>query len=55
MVKQDMVADRLFIGQPSQVFYNYANAGIWGGEAKDLAEMALFNANGTFSVRVTSK
>jgi TonB-linked SusC/RagA family outer membrane protein len=45
--KTDMVADRLFIGQPSQVFYNYASAGIWGGEAKDLAEMALFNANGT--------
>ncbi|MEO8172085.1 MAG: TonB-dependent receptor [Sediminibacterium sp.] len=45
--KTDMVADRLFIGQPTQVFYNYANAGIWGGEAKDLAEMALFNANGT--------
>jgi len=45
--KQDMVADRLFIGQPSQVFYNYANAGIWSADAKDIAEMALFNANGT--------
>ena len=45
--KQDMVADRLFIGQPTQVFYNYQNAGIWGGEAKDISEMALFNANGT--------
>ncbi|MFI5130429.1 MAG: SusC/RagA family TonB-linked outer membrane protein [Chitinophagales bacterium] len=45
--KQDMVADRLFIGQSSQVYYNYANAGIWGGDSKDLAEMALFNANGT--------
>lgn len=45
--KQNMVADRLFIGQPSQVFYNYENAGIWGADAKDLAEMALFNANGT--------
>jgi hypothetical protein len=42
-----MVADRLFIGHPSQVFYNYANAGIWGGDTKDLAEMALFNANGS--------
>jgi TonB-linked SusC/RagA family outer membrane protein len=45
--EQDMVADRLFIGQPSQVYYNYANAGIWGGDSKELAEMALFNANGT--------
>lgn len=45
--KQDMVADRLFIGYPSQVFYNYQNAGIWSGDSKDLAEMALFNANGT--------
>lgn len=45
--KQDMVADRLFIGQPTQVYYNYANAGIWGADAKDLDEMALFNANGT--------
>jgi len=45
--KQDMVADRLFIGQPTQVFYNYQNAGIWGGDSKDISEMALFNANGT--------
>jgi hypothetical protein len=45
--KQNMVADRLFIGQSAQVFYNYANAGIWGSDAKELAEMALFNANGT--------
>jgi TonB-linked SusC/RagA family outer membrane protein len=45
--KQDMVADRLFIGQPTQVFYNYQNAGIWGGDTKDISEMALFNANGT--------
>jgi TonB-linked SusC/RagA family outer membrane protein len=45
--KQDMVADRLFIGQPTQVFYNYQNAGIWGGDTKDINEMALFNANGT--------
>jgi TonB-linked SusC/RagA family outer membrane protein len=45
--KQDMLADRLFIGQPTQVFYNYASAGIWGSDAKELAEMALFNANGT--------
>lgn len=44
--KQDMLADRLFIGQPSQVFFQYANAGIWGSDAKDLADMAKFNANG---------
>ncbi len=43
--KQDMLADRLFIGQPSQVFYNYANAGIWGSDAKELSDMAKFNAN----------
>ncbi len=45
--KQDMVADRLFIGQPLQVFYNYVSAGIWGSDPKDIAEMALFNANGS--------
>ncbi len=45
--KQDMVADRLFIGYPGQVYYNYRNAGIWSADPKDLAEMALFNANGT--------
>lgn len=45
--KQNMVADRLFIGYPSQVYYNYQNAGIWSGDQKDLSEMALFNANGT--------
>ena len=45
--KQDMVANTLFIGQPSQVFYQVDNAGIWGSSAKDLEEMAKFNANGT--------
>ena len=35
--KQDMVANDLFIGQPTQVFYQYANAGIWGADPKDLA------------------
>ncbi len=44
--KQNMVANGLFIGQPTQVFYQYQNAGIWGGSAKDIAEMAKFNANG---------
>ena len=45
--KQDMLANLLFIGQPSQVFYQYDNAGIWGSSAKDLEDMAKFNANGT--------
>ncbi|HEY4788074.1 MAG TPA: TonB-dependent receptor [Bacteroidales bacterium] len=44
--KQDMVAQRYFIGQPIQVYYNYRNAGIWQNTAADLAEMAKFNANG---------
>lgn len=44
--KQDMLANGWFIGQPIQVFYQYKNAGIWGSDAKDLAEMAKFNANG---------
>jgi TonB-dependent starch-binding outer membrane protein SusC len=42
--KQDMVANNLFIGQPTQVYRQYANAGIWGSSAKDLQEMAKFNA-----------
>ncbi|HEY6503057.1 MAG TPA: TonB-dependent receptor [Chitinophagaceae bacterium] len=45
--KQDMVANELFIGQPTQVFYRYENAGIWGADAKSMSDMALFNANGT--------
>lgn len=44
--KEDMVANNLFIGQPTQVFRQYENAGVWGSDAKDLAEMAKFNANG---------
>ncbi|MBL7738620.1 MAG: TonB-dependent receptor [Chitinophagaceae bacterium] len=44
--KQDMLAQGWFIGQPLQVFYQYDNAGIWGNSTKDLADMALFNANG---------
>ena len=44
--KNDILADRLFIGQPYQVFYHYANAGIWQNTKEDLAEMAKFNANG---------
>ena len=42
--KQDMVANNLFIGQPTQIYRQYANAGVWGADAKDLAEMAKFNA-----------
>ena len=42
--KQDMVANNLFIGQPTQVYRQYANAGIWTASAKDLQEMAKFNA-----------
>lgn len=44
--KQDMLANGLFIGQPIQVFRQYQGAGVWGSDPKDLAEMALFNANG---------
>jgi TonB-linked SusC/RagA family outer membrane protein len=43
---QDMLADRRFIGHPLAVFYNYANAGVWGASSKELEEMAKFNANG---------
>ena len=42
----DMLADRRFIGQPIQVYYNYENAGIWQNTESDKAEMAKFNANG---------
>jgi TonB-linked SusC/RagA family outer membrane protein len=44
--KQDMLTNGWFIGQPTQVFYQYDNAGVWGNDPKELAEMALFNANG---------
>jgi TonB-linked SusC/RagA family outer membrane protein len=44
--KQDMLADRLFIGQPVQVYYNYKNLGIWQNTSADSSEMAKFNANG---------
>jgi TonB-linked SusC/RagA family outer membrane protein len=44
--KQDILASRLFIGQPTSVFYHYDNAGIWQDTKDDLAEMAKFNANG---------
>ena len=44
--KQDMLAQRWFIGQPIQVFYDYDNAGIWQNTPEDLAEIEKFNANG---------
>ncbi len=44
--KQDMVANRLFIGQPLQVFYQLANAGIWSSSKEDLAEMVKFKTIG---------
>jgi hypothetical protein len=44
--KQDMLAQRYFIGQPLRVFYHYQDDGIWQNTEEDLAEMAAFNANG---------
>lgn len=44
--KEDILASRLFIGQPVNVFYHYDNAGIWQHTKEDLDEMAKFNANG---------
>ncbi|HEX2629279.1 MAG TPA: SusC/RagA family TonB-linked outer membrane protein, partial [Chitinophagaceae bacterium] len=44
--KNDIIGSKLFIGQPLQVFYQYEDAGIWGSSAKDLQDMAAFNANG---------
>ncbi|WP_257669700.1 SusC/RagA family TonB-linked outer membrane protein [Parapedobacter tibetensis] len=44
--KEDMLANRWFIGQPLQVYFQYDNAGIWQNTTEDLAEMAKFNANG---------
>ena len=44
--KEDMVADKLFIGYPSTVLYGYESAGLWTDSAEDLALMEKFNANG---------
>ncbi len=44
--KEDMLAQRFFIGEPTQVYYQYDNDGIWQNTASDLEEMAKFNANG---------
>ena len=45
--KQDLVANGLFIGHETQVFYYYKAVGIWGSDPKDMTDMAAFNANGT--------
>jgi TonB-linked SusC/RagA family outer membrane protein len=44
--KEDMKASSLFIGQPTQVYYQWAHDGIWTNSEQDLAEMAKFRANG---------
>lgn len=44
--KEDMLAQRWFIGEPLQVYFQYDNDGIWQNTASDLEEMAKFNANG---------
>jgi len=51
--KQDMLAQRYFIGQPINVYYQLDNAGIWTYD--DVGEMAKFNANGTNFVPGTVK
>ncbi|HVF97978.1 MAG TPA: TonB-dependent receptor, partial [Flavisolibacter sp.] len=49
--KQDMVAQRFFIGQPTQVFYQLDNAGIWSSSKEDLAEIAKFKSIGGLDFR----
>lgn len=49
--KEDMLASRMFIGQPWQVFYQLQNDGIWSGNSKDLAEMAQFKTIGGLDFR----
>ncbi|MGB8194289.1 MAG: TonB-dependent receptor [Chitinophagaceae bacterium] len=49
--KQDMVAQRFFIGQPLQVFYQLQSAGIWGNSKADLDEMAKFKSIGGLDFR----
>jgi TonB-dependent starch-binding outer membrane protein SusC len=44
--KEDMLANRLFIGQPTQVYYQYDHDGIWQNTTEDLEELAKFKANG---------
>ena len=42
--KQDMLADRRFIGHPLSVYYHYDNAGVWTTSKEDMDLMAKFNA-----------
>ena len=44
--KNDMVDNTWFIGESIGVRYGYDNEGIWQNTPEDLAEMALWNANG---------
>jgi TonB-linked SusC/RagA family outer membrane protein len=45
--KEDMVANTWFIGESIGIIYDYEKIGIWQDTPDDLAEMALFNANGS--------
>ncbi len=45
--KEDMVADTWFIGESIGVIYDYEKIGIWQDTPEDLAEIALYNANGS--------
>jgi len=42
--KQDLLAERRFIGHPLSVYYHYENAGVWQNTKEDLELMAKFNA-----------
>ena len=44
--KNDMVDNAWFIGKSINVYYGYANAGIWQDTPEDRAEMAKWNENG---------
>jgi TonB-dependent starch-binding outer membrane protein SusC len=42
--KQDILADRRFIGQPLSVYFHYDNLGVWTNSKEDMDLMAKFNA-----------
>lgn len=44
--KEDMIPERLFIGQPISVAYTYESLGLWTESAEDAAEMAKFAEKG---------
>ena len=44
--KEDMKGNNWFIGQPLQVFRTYEVDGLWQNTTEDLAEIALWKANG---------